>query len=122
MIRNLIFGAYLLISDFLAESLKANKKQSKKITHFTMKFRSKKLIHFMNLTSLNIAKNILSQHNQKPDSLDKLSSKHVSGWFQKKHLHCNISRSPRIVFSKDLESKCQYIPVYLCKKIFVPET
>ena len=38
----------------------------------------------MNLSSLNIIKNILPQHSQK----------HVSGWCQKKQLHCTISRCP----------------------------
>ena len=43
MIKNLIFGVYLLISDFLVESLKTKKKLAKKITHFTTQFRSKNL-------------------------------------------------------------------------------
>ena len=36
MVQNLVFGVNLLISDFLAESLKAIKKLAKKITHFTI--------------------------------------------------------------------------------------
>ena len=36
------------------------------------------------LESLNIVKNILPQHAQKPYSLYKFSRKHVSGWCQKK--------------------------------------
>ena len=94
MIQNLIFGAYLLISGFLAESLKANKtKLAKKITHFTIKFHSKNHIHLIhhstNLVSFNIVKNILPQHSQKTYLLYKFSRTHVSGWFQK-----NICTAP----------------------------
>ena len=52
MIQNHIFGVNLLISEFLAESLKANKNG----TRFTIRFCSKNLIHFTNLDSINIAK------------------------------------------------------------------
>ena len=76
-------------------------------------------IHFMNLNSLNIVKKIPPQHSQRPYSLYKFSSKHVSGWRQKKHLHCTISRRRRTAFLKHLESKCLYIPVYLCSEIYV---
>ena len=41
MIKNLIFGIYLLILDFLVKSVKANKSFQKKIVHFTIQFRSK---------------------------------------------------------------------------------
>ena len=41
------------------------KKMAKKITYFVIQFRSKNLIHFMNLNSLDIMKNILQQHSQK---------------------------------------------------------
>ena len=64
-----MFGAYLLILDFLAESLKANK-TSKKRPNFKIQIGSKNLTYFKNLNSLNIMKNILPQHNQK----------HVSSW------------------------------------------
>ena len=47
MIQNLIFGVYLLISDFLAESLKANKNRQKR--SLILQYR---------------IKNILSQHRQ----------------------------------------------------------
>ena len=59
MIQNLKFGIYLLTSD-------CHQKQAKKITHFTIQFRSKNLTHFTNLNSLNIIRNILMQHSQKP--------------------------------------------------------
>lgn len=44
-----MFGAYLLISDFLVESLKA-KKLAQKFTHFTLQFYSKDLTYFTQLT------------------------------------------------------------------------
>ena len=65
MIQNLIVWVYLLISDFQAESPKNQQKLAKKITDFTIQFRSKDLTHFTNLISLNIVKNILPQHSQK---------------------------------------------------------
>ena len=40
---------------------------------------------------------------------------------KKKHLHCTISRCLRTGFSKHSESKCLYILVNFCKKIFVPK-
>ena len=76
----------------------------------------------MNLNSLNIVKNILSQHSQKPYSLYKFSSKYVLGYCQENILDCPMPRHPRTAFLKHLESKCLYIPVYLCKKTFVLET
>ena len=33
--------------------------------------------------------------------------------FRKMNLHYNISRGPRTAFSKEWESKCLYIPVFL---------
>ena len=51
-------------------------------TYFTIQLCSKNFNHFTNLNALNIIKNILLQHSQN----------HVSGWRQKKHLHCTIFR------------------------------
>ena len=63
-----------------------------KITHFTIQIRLKNITHSTNLDSLNIIKNIHSycnlQHSWKPYSFYKFFSKHVSGWYQVKHLHC----------------------------------
>ena len=52
----------------------------------------------------------------------KFSSKHVSVWCQKKHLHCTISGRPRTVFLEHFESKSLYIFVDICNKSFVPQT
>ena len=97
---------------FSGRKSQSQQKLAKKITHFTVQVSLKKPFHFTNLNSLNIIKNTLPQH----------CWKHVSGWCQKKTLHCTIYRHPRTAFSKQLESKWQYIPVNLCSKIFVPET
>ena len=56
------------------------------------------------------------QHNENPYSLYKFFRKHVSDWCQKKQLHYTISKHPWTVFSRNLESKCLYIPVYIGKK------
>ena len=83
MIKNLIFGIYLIILDFLVKSLKAETRTNKKkITHFTEPFRSKKTHSFYEpqLTQL---------------------TKHVSGWCQKKHLPYTISRRAINEFSED---------------------
>ena len=61
------------ISDFLAKSLKANRKWQRKDHSFYMTVLLKKT-HFMNLNSLDIKNNMLQQHNQKPFWLDRFSS------------------------------------------------
>ena len=69
-----------------------HQKLSKKITHFTIQFRSENLTRLKDLNSLKI-----------------------------RHLHCTLSWHPRTAFSENLESKCLYIPVNVCSEIFVPE-
>ena len=96
-------------------------KLAKKITHFTIKFRSKNLTHITNLNSPDIENNMLPQHSQRPFSLYKFSIKHVSVWCQKKHLYCTLFRRPRTAFLKHFEIKCLYISVYLLKKMFFPK-
>ena len=102
-------------------SLKVNKNERKRYSYYNTVSLKKLHTHFMNLNSLDIEKNMLLQHSQKPFWLYKFSSKHVSVWCQKKHLHCTISWRPRTAFLKHFESKCLYISVYLRKKIFVPD-
>ena len=70
-------------------------------TYFTIQLCSKNFNHFTNLNALNIIKNILLQHSQN----------HVSGWRQKKHLHCTISRRQKTAFSEHVKSKF----VHSCK-------
>ena len=63
----------------MARKFQSLQKLAKKITHFTIQFHSKNLTHFMNLNLIDSEKSILSQHNQKPLSLYKFSSKHLVG-------------------------------------------
>ena len=107
---------------FSSRKPQRQRKLAKEITQFTIQFRSKNLTHFKNLNSLDIENKILSQRIQEPFSLYKFSSQHFSVWCQKKHLHCIISWRQRTAFLKHFESKCLYISLYLCTKIFVPET
>ena len=94
----------------------------KKITHFTIQFRSKNLTHFTNLNSFEIENNILPKYSQKNFSVYKFSNKHVYFSCQKKHLHCTISWRPRTTFLKHFESKCLYISVNLPEKMFATKT
>ena len=140
MIQNLIFGILFLITMFLyllprstehhqsciliftISSRKSQSQQNlaKKITHFTIQFRSKNLTHFTNLNSIDIENNMLLQHSQKPFWLYKFFSNYVAVWCQKKHLHCSPSWRPKTAFLKYFQSKCLHISAYLRKKIFVP--
>ena len=52
-----------------------------------MQFCQKSLIHFANLNLLNFLKIYSLLHIQRPYKLYKLSSKYVSGWFQKKNIY-----------------------------------
>ena len=98
MIQNLIFGVHLLISDFLAESLKANKNWQKR--SLILQYR---------------IKNILSQHSQNLTHLTNFPwNIFLVGVKKNIPLHS--------AFSRHRESKYLYIPVYLRKKMFVPET
>ena len=105
-----------IIPEFVAENLKANKHQRKKITHFIIQFCSRNLTHFTNLNSFETENHMPPKHSQKASSVYKLSSKHVSVWCQKKHLRCTISWRRRTTFLKHFESKYLYISVYLYKK------
>ena len=145
MIQNLIFGIPFLKISFQAYNLfifvhslwwtvfifnfrfssrnsQSQQKLGKKVTFFTIEFRSKKLTHFTNLNSPDIENNTLLQHSQKPFSLYRFLSKYISVWCRKKHLPFTIFWRPRTAFLKHFECKCLYIYVYLRKKTFVPET
>ena len=51
---------------FSSRKSQSQQKLAKKISHFTIQFRSKNLTHFMNLNSLDVENNMLPQHSQKP--------------------------------------------------------
>ena len=118
MIQNLIFGIQIIFDfRFSGRKSQSQQKLAKKITHYTIHFHAKHLIHFTNLISLNIENDILAKQNQKSFSLCKFSSKHVSVWYQK-----NICTALFLDTQELFESKCLYIYVYLLKKVFVLNT
>ena len=57
--------SFFLISDFLAENLKANKNLQKR-SHVLQYSFAQKLHYYTNINSLDIENNMLPQHNQKP--------------------------------------------------------
>ena len=71
----------------------------------------------LQISTRDIAKKYTPAALRKTHSLCKFSSRHVSGWCQKKHWHWTISRNRRFVFSKHWESNCLYIPVFLLKRL-----
>ena len=83
---------FLLNFRLYSRKSQSHQELAKKITHFTIQFRSKNLTHFTNLSSFEIENNMLPKHSQKTLLVYKFSRKHVSG-------------------------KCLYISVYLSKKI-----
>ena len=87
---------------FLAEILKARKSQQKISLNLQYRFAQKISLILQNSTcsTLKIAKQ--TQHSQKPFSLQKFSRKHVSGWYQKKHLHCTNFQTPKNCILKAL--------------------
>ena len=107
MIKNLILPSNFRFSDRKFQRQQKLAKKDHPFYNTAIQFHSKNLTHFTNLNSLNIMKNILPKHSQK----------HISGWCQKKNLHCIISRRPRTAFLELMERKCLYIPVNLRLKI-----
>ena len=89
---------------FSSRKSQSQQKLAKKITHFTIQFRSKNLTHFTNLNSFEIENNMLPKHSQKTFSVYKFSSKHVSVWCQKKHLHCTFLDAQELHFSSSLKA------------------
>ena len=85
------------------------------ITHFTIPFRSKNLTYLMNLNSLNIKKNVLLQHSQKPTHFTNFPANMFLVGVRKKNCSA-LFRRPRTAFSKQWKSKCLHIPEYFRKK------
>ena len=96
---------------------------AKKITHFTIQFHSKKPHSFNKTQPIWHWKIMLPQHSQKHfPFFPTFPNFPASMWLvSEKHLHRIICRHPKTAFLKQLESKCLYISIYLCEKIFVPE-
>ena len=98
-------------SRFFSRKSQSQQRLVKKIIHFTIQFRSKNLTYFTNLNSLHIENNMLPRYYQKSFSFYKFSSKHISVWCHKKHLHCTISWRSR---TASLEALWKQMPVYFC--------
>ena len=110
----------LFYSKFSSKESRSQERLAKKITHFTIQFRSKTSLllrastHFtLNIKcSRNTAKN-LSHFTNFPANMFLFDARC--------HLHCTISWRPSTTaFLMHFESKCLYISVYLSKKIFFP--
>ena len=78
MIHNLVWSLSINFR-FSARKSQSQQKLEKENTHFIIQTLSKDLIHFANLLSLNIIRNILPQHSKKLYSLYKFFNKHVFG-------------------------------------------
>ena len=71
-IQNFYINPHVLVVFYpILSSRKSQSQQKlvKKITHFSILFRSKNLTHFTNLNSLDIENNMLLKHSQIPFSL-----------------------------------------------------
>ena len=106
---------------FSSRKSQSQQKLAKKITHFTIQFRSKTSLILRTSTPLDIENSILPQHSQKPFWFN-LFHQTCFCLGSEKNLHCTIYWRPRTPFLKHFERKCLHISVYLRKKFFVPET
>ena len=102
---------------FSSRKSQSQQNLAKKITHFTIQFRSKTSLILRTSTHLTL-KIIYSRNTAKFN----LFHQTCFCLGSEKNLHCTISWRPRTPFLKHFERKCLYISVYLRKKFFVPET
>ena len=96
---------------FSGRKSESQQKLSIKITYFAMQFRSKNLIHFMNLNSLEIENNMLPfwlYYN--------FFSKHISIWCQKKTFALHHFVTPKNCI---LEALWKQISVYFCIFLYI---
>ena len=120
MIQNLIYGVWSSAFSYRFSSRKSQRQQklAKKITRFTIPFRSKShsfyepqlTQHYKKCTPATQPKTLLTLQFTQIYSI----SQQTCFWFVSENfLHCIISRHPRTSFWKQLESKYLHIPVYL---------
>ena len=109
-------------SRFSSTKSQKQQKLAKKITHFTnLQYTFAQKISLILRTSTH---SILQKLYSRNTAWKLTHFTNVAGSMflvQKKHFHCTISGCPETTFSKHLETKCLYIPVYFQKKIFVQE-
>ena len=116
LIQNLIFEVYLLISDFLAQSLKTYKNWQKDDSFYKTVSLKKNLTYFTNLNLLNMGK-MLSQHSQKPTHFTSFLPNMFLVGGKKKKMHCTISRRPRTAFSTWKANICIFL--YISERKFL---
>ena len=109
--------SFFFKSRFSGRKSQSQQKLAKKITHFTIQFRSKSVTHFTNLNSLDI-----SPATQPEIFLTSHFPAIMFLFGVKKTLHCTISWRSGTEFLKNFESKCLHISKYLLMTIFVSET
>ena len=111
--------SFFFNSKFSSRKSQSQQNLAKKITHFTIQFRSKNLTHLTNLNSLDIENKIQPQRSQKTFWLYKFSYKHVSVWCQKKYFHCTISWRPWAQSWSTLKANvCIFLFISLRKFLF----
>ena len=119
LIQNLIFEVYLLISDFLAQSLKTYKNWQKDDSFYKTVSLKKKPYLFYKPQLTQHGKKYALATQSKTHSLYKFSSKYVSGWWGKKiKMHCTISRRPRTAFSTWKANICIFLHISVRKFLF----
>ena len=111
-----------LISDFPAESLKANKNWRKTLLILQYGFAQKTSIILLTSTHSTMIKVCSRNAAKKPLSVKKFSNKYLVCVKKKRHLHCTVFRYPRNAFLKCFERKSLHISIYLYNRIFAPET
>ena len=106
--RKKLFKTSTLSFNFISTSRKAEGQQklAKKITYFTIQFRSK-ISLILRTSAQSTLQKTCSCNTAKIQTLE---------IFQQTCLWL-LSRSPRTAFSKHWECKCLYIPVYLRRKL-----
>ena len=112
---------------FSSRISQSQQKLSKSITHFTVYFCSKTPTYFMRLNILNIVKNILLQHSQKPTHFTNFSRNlflvgarkniYSAPFLDAQELHSRRNGKADISISLYIS-----IPAYLRKKMIVPES
>ena len=107
--------SFFLNIRFSSRKSQSQQKLAKKITHFTIQFRSKNLTHFTNLNSVDVENNMLPQHSQKPFWLKNFPANMFLFLTPKNCILEALWQQMSVYFSG-------IISVHLHKKFFVPET
>ena len=113
-----MFGVCLSVSDFLAVSLETNKNQQKKMTHFTIQFRSEISLILRTLTHSALRK--VYSHNTAKNFTNFRANMFL--FSVRKYIFTAQFLDAQELHSRSTWKVNSYIPEYLRKKIFVTET